>query len=131
MKTLPVLRSIERVPGGLMVVPLLLGATVATFAPDAPKFFGSFTQALFTGALTILAVFYVCMGTTIELTATPYILKKGGALLTQKSSAVLLPVLSSAGCSAKNQSRPVPSSASRRSRSWPRSTIQTADCIWR
>jgi 2-keto-3-deoxygluconate permease len=81
MKTLPVLRSIERVPGGLMVVPLLLGATVATFAPDAPKFFGSFTQALFTGALTILAVFYVCMGTTIELTATPYILKKGGALL--------------------------------------------------
>ena len=84
MKTLPVLRSIERVPGGLMVVPLLLGATVATFAPDAPKFFGSFTQALFTGALTILAVFYVCMGTTIELTATPYILKKGGALLITK-----------------------------------------------
>ena len=58
MKTLPVLRSIERVPGGLMVVPLLLGATMATFAPDVPKFFGSFTQALFTGALTILAVFY-------------------------------------------------------------------------
>ena len=84
MKTLPVLSSIERVPGGLMVVPLLLGATVATFAPDAPKFFGSFTQALFTGALTILAVFYVCMGTTIELTATPYILKKGGALLITK-----------------------------------------------
>src|ERR1700693_3728197 len=84
MKTLPVLRSIERVPGGLMVVPLLLGATVATFAPDAPKFFGSFTQALFTGALTILAAFYVCMGTTIELTATPYILKKGGALLITK-----------------------------------------------
>lgn len=84
MKTLPVLRSIERVPGGLMVVPLLLGATVATFAPDAPKFFGSFTQALFIGALTILAVFYVCMGTTIELTATPYILKKGGALLITK-----------------------------------------------
>ena len=58
MKTLPVLRSIERVPGGLMVVPLLLGAIIATFAPDAPKFFGSFTQSIFTGALTILAVFY-------------------------------------------------------------------------
>jgi 2-keto-3-deoxygluconate permease len=84
MKTLAVLRSVERVPGGLMVVPLLLGATIATFSPDAPKFFGSFTQALFTGALTILAVFYVCMGTTIELTATPYILKKGGALLITK-----------------------------------------------
>jgi 2-keto-3-deoxygluconate permease len=84
MKTLPVLHSIERVPGGLMVVPLLLGATIATFAPETPKFFGSFTQSLVTGALTILAVFYVCMGTTIELTATPYILKKGGALLITK-----------------------------------------------
>ena len=63
-----------------MVVPLLIGAAVATFAPGTSKFFGSFTEELFNGALTILAVFYVCMGTTIELKATPYILKKGGAL---------------------------------------------------
>ena len=73
------MRSIERVPGGLMVVPLLVGATIVTFAPGTSKFFGSFTEALFNGALTILAVFYVCMGTTIELASTPYILKKGGA----------------------------------------------------
>jgi 2-keto-3-deoxygluconate permease len=78
------MRSIERVPGGLMVVPLLIGAAVVTFAPGTSKFFGSFTEALFNGALTILAVFYVCMGTTIELGATPYILKKGGALLATK-----------------------------------------------
>lgn len=67
-----------------MVVPLLIGAAVVTFAPGTAKFFGSFTEALFNGALTILAVFYVCMGTTIELGATPYILKKGGALLVTK-----------------------------------------------
>ena len=67
-----------------MVVPLLIGAAVVTLAPGASKFFGSFTEALFNGALTILAVFYVCMGTTIELGATPYILKKGGALLATK-----------------------------------------------
>lgn len=67
-----------------MVVPLLAGAVIATFAPGTAKFFGSFTEALFNGALTILAVFYVCMGTTIELTATPYILKKGGTLLITK-----------------------------------------------
>jgi hypothetical protein len=84
MKQIPIMRSIERVPGGLMVVPLLIGATIATFAPGTSKFFGSFTEALFSGALTILAVFYVCMGTTIELNATPYILKKGGALLISK-----------------------------------------------
>lgn len=67
-----------------MVVPLLAGAVIATFAPSTAKFFGSFTEALFNGALTILAVFYVCMGTTIDLTATPYILKKGGTLLATK-----------------------------------------------
>ena len=78
MKGVPILRSIERIPGGMMVVPLLIGAAIATFAPGTSKFFGSFTEALFNGALTILAVFYVCMGTTIELRATPYILKKRG-----------------------------------------------------
>lgn len=77
----PIKRSIEQVPGGMMVVPLLIGSLFATFAPDTPRFFGSFTGALFTGALTILAVFYVCMGASIDFKATPYILKKGGTLL--------------------------------------------------
>ena len=80
MIQVPIKRSIERVPGGMMVVPLALGALVATFAPETPRFFGSFTGALFTGALTILAVFYVCMGASIDFKATPYILKKGGTL---------------------------------------------------
>ncbi len=77
----PIKRAIEQVPGGMMVVPLLVGALLATFAPGTPRLFGSFTGALFTGALTILAVFYVCMGASIDFKATPYILKKGGTLL--------------------------------------------------
>ncbi len=77
-----------------MVVPLLLGALLATFFPGAPKFFGSFTGALFSGALTILAVFYVCMGASIDLKATPYILKKGGTLFAVKvGMAVLLGIV--------------------------------------
>src|SRR3954462_10386266 len=51
-------RGIERVPGGMMVVPLLIGAMFATFAPGTGDFFGSFTGARFKGALPILAVFY-------------------------------------------------------------------------
>jgi 2-keto-3-deoxygluconate permease len=77
---LPIKRTIERVPGGMMIVPLFTGAVINTLAPGTGKFFGSFTGALFGGALSILAVFYVCMGATIEVSATPYIVKKGGAL---------------------------------------------------
>ena len=77
-------RAIERIPGGMMVIPLLCGATLNTFAPHAAPFFGSFTGALFTGSLPILAVFYVCMGARITLATLPQLLKKGGALMTTK-----------------------------------------------
>src|SRR2546423_1953485 len=83
-------RAIERVPGGMMIVPLFVGAIIRTLAPGTPTFFGSFTGALFTGALTILAVFYVCMGATIEFRASPYILKKGGALFGAKVSVAII-----------------------------------------
>jgi len=33
-----------------MVVPLLIGAMIVTLAPGTSKLFGSFTEALFTGA---------------------------------------------------------------------------------
>jgi 2-keto-3-deoxygluconate permease len=81
MGQIPIKRTLDRIPGGMMIVPLLLGAFITTFFPATPKFFGSFTGALFTGALPILAVFYVCMGASIDVKATPYILRKGGSLL--------------------------------------------------
>jgi 2-keto-3-deoxygluconate permease len=87
---IPIKRTIERIPGGMMIVPLLIGSLVATFTPDTPKFFGSFTNALFTGALPILAVFYVCMGASINIKATPYLLKKGGTLLITKVGIAML-----------------------------------------
>src|SRR5438094_1999765 len=44
--------------------------------------------------MTILAFFYVCMGSTIEFNATPYIIKKGGALFAAKvASAILVGIL--------------------------------------
>ncbi len=94
MTQIPIKRAMDRVPGGMMVVPLLLGALLATFAPGAPKFFGSFTGALFSGALPILAVFFVCTGASIDFRATPYILKKGGTLFAVKIAiGVLLGVI--------------------------------------
>jgi 2-keto-3-deoxygluconate permease len=94
MIQIPIKRTIDRVPGGMMIVPLFLGALIKTFLPKTPQFFGSFTGALFIAPLTILAVFYVCMGATIEFTATPYILKKGGALFAAKvATAIVLGII--------------------------------------
>jgi 2-keto-3-deoxygluconate permease len=81
---LPIKRALDRLPGGMMIVPLSLGCLIATIAPGAPKFFGSFTGALFTGALPIIAVVFVCMGASISFETTPELLKKGGALLATK-----------------------------------------------
>jgi 2-keto-3-deoxygluconate permease len=84
--TIPIKRTIERVPGGMMLVPLVLGAILNTVAPDTGKFFGSFTGSLFTGLTPLLAVFYVCLGATLDIKTTPYIARKGGILLASKIS---------------------------------------------
>lgn len=81
---LPIKKMIDNVPGGMMIVPLAIGCVINTFAPGTAKFFGSFTGALFNGALPILAVFYVCMGSTISFKTLPRVAGKGGVLLVCK-----------------------------------------------
>lgn len=76
--------TLEGVPGGMMIVPLVIGALIATLAPHTAVFFGSFTGALFTGALPILAVFYVCMGAKITVGSLPQVARRGGALMATK-----------------------------------------------
>ena len=79
-----IMANVQKIPGGMMIVPLLLGATLNTFAPDAGKFFGSFTAALMTGILPILAVFFFCMGATVDIRQSFWVLKKSGALVGSK-----------------------------------------------
>lgn len=81
---LPIKKTIDSVPGGMMIVPLAIGCLINTFAPGTAGFFGSFTGALFKGALPILAVFYVCMGSTISFKTLPRVAGKGGVLLSSK-----------------------------------------------
>jgi 2-keto-3-deoxygluconate permease len=76
--------GVERVPGGMMIVPLVIGAVITTLAPHTAVFFGSFTGAIFTGALPILAVFYVCMGAKITVGSLPQVVRRGGALMATK-----------------------------------------------
>jgi 2-keto-3-deoxygluconate permease len=77
-------RAIDRIPGGMMLVPLVLGACVHTFAPNAGKYLGSFSNGLISGTVPILAVWFFCMGATIDLRATGTVLRKSGTLLVTK-----------------------------------------------
>jgi 2-keto-3-deoxygluconate permease len=78
-------KVIDRVPGGLMLIPLLLGACVHTFTPNAGKYLGSFTNGLITGTVPILAVWFFCMGATIDLRATGTVLRKSGTIVITKA----------------------------------------------
>ncbi|NIF57935.1 2-keto-3-deoxygluconate transporter [Enterobacter sp. Ap-916] len=77
-------RAIDKIPGGLMLVPLFLGTLCNTFAPGTGKYLGSFTNGLITGTVPILAVWFFCMGASIELKATGTMLKKSGVLVVTK-----------------------------------------------
>ena len=129
--SLPIKKTLDRLPGGMMIVPLIIGSVIVTLAPHTAKFFGSFTGALFTGALPILAVFYVCMGSTISVGMLPNVARKGGVLLGAK---ILLGVVVGIVLGHFLGEAPVPPAGLPgfpRWRSSPRSTTRMAAFIWR
>ena len=76
---MPILKTVKKVPGGLMVIPLLMGAIVNTFFPQLWTMFeGTFTVHLWkSGAMPILAVFLFCNGATINFKKAGVPLAKG------------------------------------------------------
>lgn len=77
-------KTLDRIPGGMMLIPLLLGAVVHTFFPGGGEYFGSFTNGLMTGTIPILAVWFFCMGAAIDVRATGTVLRKSGTLVLTK-----------------------------------------------
>ena len=75
--------NIERVPGGMMVVPLLLGAIMNTYCPDALAI-GGFTTALAKGSGALIGAFLLCMGAGISLRAAPRALRTGATITCAK-----------------------------------------------
>jgi len=76
--------TVEKIPGGMMVVPLVLGAIVNTLAPEALQV-GGFTTALFKeGAPALIGAFLFCMGAGIYIKAAPKALLIGGGVTASK-----------------------------------------------
>lgn len=87
------LSRIERVPGGLMVIPLLGGALVNTLCPWLLET-GGFAEAVFkNGALPLIGAFLLCMGAQISWRSTGPIAEKGFAILVGKLAAGVLVAL--------------------------------------
>jgi 2-keto-3-deoxygluconate permease len=81
---------INKVPGGLMVVPLFVGMLINTFIPNALKI-GGFTQALTNqGYPTVLAMYLFTVGTKMTLRAAPGMLKRGFGILAAKVGIAVL-----------------------------------------
>jgi 2-keto-3-deoxygluconate permease len=79
-----ILKNVRKIPGGIMLVPLLLGAIVHTFTPKAGEYFGGFTNGLISGTVPILAVWFFCMGASINIKASGMVLRKSGTIVVTK-----------------------------------------------
>lgn len=85
MGRVPIVDTLQRVPGGMMLIPLLLGSLVRTFAPGFLGL-GSFTTALFRdSALPLIALLILATGAQINLRQSGKVLAKTGVLLLMKT----------------------------------------------
>lgn len=90
MGRVPIVDTLQRVPGGMMLIPLLLGSLVRTFWPGFLEL-GSFTSALFRdSALPLIALLIFATGAQIDLRQSGRVLAKTGAVLVGKT---VLPAL--------------------------------------
>ena len=82
--TIPVWDTMNKIPGGIMVVPLFLGVLVNTFAPSSINI-GAFTTALFkNGALPLIGVLLFCSGAQINVRSAGMAVYKGSLLTASK-----------------------------------------------
>ncbi|MEK5231428.1 2-keto-3-deoxygluconate permease [Lysinibacillus sp. FSL K6-0232] len=74
-------KNLEKIPGGMMVVPLLVAACINTFFPDLLRI-GGFTQALFVDSVPVLAALYLLTaGAQLNMKSFGVSIAKGSVLL--------------------------------------------------
>jgi 2-keto-3-deoxygluconate permease len=80
------LKFMKKIPGGLLLVPMLISALVNTFAPGFLAQFGGITEALLTprGTNYIVGLVCFCSATMLDVKSLGKVLKKQGTLLVVK-----------------------------------------------
>ena len=74
--TVPVKKWLDKIPGGIIIVPLFLGCLINTFFPAALQI-GSFTTGIVKGTSALVGLFFVCMGAQLDLKCAPQAMKTG------------------------------------------------------
>ncbi len=88
-----ILKTVQKIPGGLMIVPLFLGALINLFCPQILDLGGMTTATFKTGAGSFIGASLLCVGSQITVTKIGEPLKRGAVLLTAKFLAGFLPTL--------------------------------------
>ncbi len=76
-------KMIDKVPGGMMVVPMFISATVNTFFPEAFKI-GGFVTAIMYNHNVFIGAFLICMGAGMTYKSAPKALKIGAVTTLSK-----------------------------------------------
>ncbi|MDR1731820.1 MAG: 2-keto-3-deoxygluconate permease [Synergistaceae bacterium] len=87
------LKMVQKVPGGLMVVPLLLGSLISLFFPNLLKVGGLTTATFATGASSFIGCSLFCVGSQINIIELGTPIKRSIVLLIAKFCAGFIPTL--------------------------------------
>ena len=88
-----ILKTVQKIPGGLMVVPLFLGAIINLLFPEILDVGGMTTATFKTGASSFIGASLMCVGSQITINRVGEPLKRGFVLLAAKFLAGFLPTL--------------------------------------
>ncbi|MFC6295155.1 2-keto-3-deoxygluconate permease [Lactiplantibacillus daoliensis] len=81
---MPIKKAIDKVPGGIMIVPLIIGVLIHTLWPKLDVELSGVTGSFMVGTSALLFAFFFCIGTGINLKASGKIAAKGVTMLLVK-----------------------------------------------
>lgn len=80
---IPIVDFMQKIPGGMMLIPLLLGCAVNSVFPEFLQIGGA-TTGVFTGSAALLGAFFICVGANLTIGGAPKALKVGAVVTITK-----------------------------------------------